>query len=375
MMYFIICIAVVYFLLISSLIIGFDKVEITKNKKISPKNSFSIVIPFRNEAKNLPVLLNSISNLQYPKNFFEILLINDDSSDDFKTIINEFKILNKTVNIQLIENERKTHSPKKDAIVTAVKHSKFEWLVTTDADCEVPQNWLLLFNQFIEEKKPFFISAPVKFKTENTFLFHFQNLNFISLIGSTIGGFGLKKPFMCNGANLCYKKDIFICLNAFEGNNNIASGDDVFLLEKMNESYPNKTLYLKSNEATVVTKTENSWKHFLHQQLRWTSKSTAYSNIFSKFTGIVVLLLNASIVLTAILSLSQSNNWKLFLMLLLQKMIVDFVLIYKTSKFITAKKTLNYFFLISLLYPFFVVFIASLSLFKRFEWKGRTFKK
>ncbi|MDF1518293.1 MAG: glycosyltransferase, partial [Lutibacter sp.] len=195
-----------------------------KNKNFFPKNRFSIVIPFRDEAHNLPNLLNSVSVLNYPSELYEILLVNDDSQDNFNQIIEEFNKQNPKLNLHLIQNIRKTQSPKKDAINTAINLSNFEWIVTTDADCLVPKLWLQLFDQFIEEEKPVFISASVKFITQNSFLFHFQNLNFTSLMGSTIGGFGIGNPFMCNGANLCYHKKTFLELNGFEGNDNIASG-------------------------------------------------------------------------------------------------------------------------------------------------------
>ena len=290
-----IIISILYFSIIISFIIGFDKVETINNRLTVPKNSFSIVVPFRNEAKNLTDLLNSISALNYPVNMFEILLINDASKDDSCTIIENFKQQFPSIAILLLNNKRISGSPKKDAINTAISTAKFEWIVTTDADCIVSKNWLYLFNQFIEDKKPVFISAPVKFKEENSLLYQFQNLNFLSLIGSTIGSFGIKKPILCNGANLCYNKAIFEKLNGFEGNSSIASGDDIFLLEKMIENFPEETHYLKSQDAIVETKSEKTIEFFLNQQIRWASKSANYKNIFTKFVGIVIFTMNLTI--------------------------------------------------------------------------------
>jgi hypothetical protein len=69
---------------------------------------------------------------------------------------------------------------------------------------------------------------------------HFQQLDLTSLQGATIGSFGLNKAFMCNGANFAYTKSLFEKLNGFDGNNKIASGDDVFLLQKAVEKFPEK---------------------------------------------------------------------------------------------------------------------------------------
>ena len=368
-------ISLLYLLLIMAFIFGMKKSKVVKNENAVPKNRFSIVIPFRNEAHNLPNLLNSLSALNYPSELFEILLVNDDSQDNFNHILAAFTKQNQNLNLHLIQNVRKTKSPKKDAINTAIKLSNFEWIITSDADCIVPKLWLQLFNQFIEDEKPVFISAPVKFSPQNSMLFHFQNLNFISLMGSTIGGFGIHKPFMCNGANLCYRKDAFFEVNGFADNTSIASGDDIFLLEKMLKIYPKKVKFLKSKEAIVETNSENTWKVFLNQQIRWASKSVSYKNPFAKFVGIAVFLENLTVLILGISAMLFPQNWLYFIPVFTLKILVDFILIAQTSVFLKNTKSLKYYIPLSLLYPFFIVFTGCLSTFKSYDWKGRSFKK
>ena len=375
MIYISILISIIYLALIVSFIGGFEKVKLIKNKNAVPKNSFSIIIPFRNEAHNLPNLLNSLSALKYPVELFEIILVNDDSEDGFTEIIEKFTKQHPALNLYLLQNNRKTNSPKKDALNTAINVSNFEWIVTTDADCLVPKLWLQMFNQFIEVEKPVFISAPVKFCTQNSFLFHFQNLNFTSLMGSTIGGFGIDKPFMCNGANLCYNKDAFFKLNGFEENTNIASGDDIFLMEKMFKAYPKKVKFLKSDENIVETNSENTWKLFINQQIRWASKSASYTNLFAKFVGIVVFLENLILLVLGVYTLLFPQFCIYVLLVFTAKIIVDFILIAQTSLFLISTKSLKYYLPVSLLYPFFIVFTGCLSAFKNYEWKDRSFKK
>ena len=375
MIFILIAISIIYAALIIAFIIGFEKVTLFKNTDKTSKNRFSIIIPFRNEAHNLPELLKSLSALNYPAELFEILLVNDVSEDNFRSIIEEFKNQNSSLNLQLINNVRKSLSPKKDAINTAINLSNFEWIVTTDADCIVPKLWLQLFNQFIDDEKPVFISAPVKFSLQNSFLLHFQQLNFTSLMGSTIGGFGIKEPFMCNGANLCYRKKTFLELKGFENNNNIASGDDIFLLEKMLKAYPKKVKFLKSGESIVETKSENTWKLFINQQIRWASKSASYKNLFAKFVGILVFLESLLVIVFGILSLWFPQFWPYFPFVFAAKIIVDFILITQTTLLLKSTKSLKYYLPVSLLYPFFIVFIGCLSTFKNYEWKGRSFKK
>ena len=370
-----IIISIIYLALILAFIIGMNKSKLVKNKNTVPKNSFSIVIPFRNESHNLSKLLNSLSVLNYPSDLFEIILVNDDSRDNFRPILEKFTKQNPSLNLSLLQNLRKTKSPKKDAINTAINVSNFEWIVTTDADCIVPKLWLQMFNQCIEEEKPIFISASVKFSIQNTILFHFQHLNFTSLMGGTIGGFGIEKPFMCNGANLCYSKNAFFELNGFEGNNNIASGDDIFLMEKMLKSYPKKVKFLKSDENIVQTNAEITWKLFMNQQIRWASKSASYTSLFAKFVGIVVFLENLIVLVLGILAILFPEFWIYVVLIFTTKIIVDFILIAQTSVFLKSTKSLKYYLPVSLLYPFFIVFTGCLSTLKNYDWKGRSFKK
>ncbi|WP_457616543.1 glycosyltransferase family 2 protein [Lutibacter sp.] len=362
-----------YTLLMISFVYGYTKVPCITKVNTAPENDFSVVIPFRNEAENLPGLLQSIAKLNYPVNRYEIILVNDASTDEFLTIINQFKTKHKNIRIAVIENIRLSSSPKKDAITTAIKKASFEWIVTTDADCIVPENWLYMFNLFIKKTNPIFISGPVRFIPKNQFLASFQSLNFLSLIGSTIGSFGLKKPIMCNGANLCYRKAAFLKLNGFEGNTKVASGDDVFLLEKMYRLNASKTLFLKSEEAIVQTKPLASWKLFLHQQIRWASKSVHYKNTFSKLTGAVVLLQNACVLIGFFAFATHTITISQLMLICIPKWILDYTLIYKTSSFLNTKKSLWYFPVISLLYPVFIWSIILLASIKKYRWKERVF--
>ena len=370
-----IIILVFYSVLILMFVKGFDQIELFKPELKNPVINFSILIPFRNEAKNLSSLLESIALLQYPNNKFEILMINDDSTDESKTVINDFKRLHNNIELRLFENKRKSNSPKKDAIEIGITNAQFDWIITTDADCIIPKNWLFSFDGFIQKEVPKMVVAPISYKIKNRFLDKFQNLDILSLQGSTIGGFGIKKPFLCNGANLCYNKDAFIKVNGFEGNNNITSGDDIFLLEKMVQNYPDKVKYLKSQKAIIITKPEKNLRNLIHQRIRWASKTSNYSNIFGKLIGITVFTTNALLVLLLFLATFNKISWQHFGLFFLIKFNVDFILLYKTAVFFKQQDSLKVYLFSSILYPFFIVFIALTSVFKGYTWKDRKFSK
>ena len=368
-------ISTVYILLIIDLVRGFNRLPEFFPDDTTPQNKFSIIVPFRNEAKNLPVLLQSFSRLNYPIDKFEILMVNDDSSDDFHVVTDQFIAEYPDVQIAILNNQRNSDSPKKDAIKTAISKAKFEWILTTDADCEVPVNWLKIMDAFIDDHNVKMIVAPVVYKVENRFIQQFQNLDFLSLQGTTMGSFGLNKPFLCNGANLCYTKKAFQEVNGFEGNDNIASGDDVFLMEKMLRIFPKEVKYVKNFGAIVETISQPNLNSLIDQRVRWAAKIGSTNSIFGKLVGLTVFAANFYLILLLILALLQKISWQHIGLFYMVKLNVDFVLLFKTANFFKQQDSMRSYLMGSFIYPFFSVYIAFSSFFKGYQWKGRVFKK
>ncbi|MDY2585823.1 glycosyltransferase [Winogradskyella aquimaris] len=371
-----------YLCLIGSLVFGFDKVEEFKLKDLKPQTKFSIIVPFRNEAANLPELLDSFIKLNYPKTLFEVILVDDDSEDDsMKTIRNVIdtksfeKDITRTDIITIIKNNRISNSPKKDAITTAMKMAQHDWIVTTDADCVIPKYWLDAFDECIQTNQPNCIVAPVTYSDGSSFLKRFQILDILSLQGAAIGGFGLKIPFLSNGANFAYRKALFQSVDGFTGNNNLASGDDIFLLEKFKKEEPKSVFYLKSDKAIVTTKPMADFKPLIQQRLRWASKTSRNPSWFSKLVGLIVFSGNLACIAVLPVLLLGYITPRIAIALLVIKLSIDFLLLFKTARFFKQESILFSYVWSCLLYPFFSVYIAILSLFKSYQWKGRTFKK
>ncbi|NMH87209.1 glycosyltransferase [Flavivirga algicola] len=369
-----IIITISYLFLIGGFVFGFDKVKPFKLEDAPSKTTFSVIIPFRNEVENLPHLLESINELEYPDHLFEVIFVDDASDDASVDLITGF-LANVRKDIKVIKNKRISNAPKKDAITTAIHHAKNKWIVTTDADCVLPKYWLDSFDEWIQKTNSKCIVAPITYTYAPNFLDQFQLLDVLSLQGTTIGSFGIHKPFLCNGANFAYEKALFQELNGFEGNTDIASGDDIFLLEKVAKTYPEQLHYLKCENAIVKTRTQPSWKDLVSQRVRWAAKTSAYNNGFGKFTGGIVLLMNGLIILTLLLALLGLFNFKILSYILIIKFNIDFFLIYKSAVFFNQKAVLRNFILGFILYPFFSFYIAFTSLFRTYKWKGRRFKK
>jgi len=368
-----------YLGLVIAFILGWNKIPEFILKGITAENTFSIIIPYRNEAENLPKLFKSLSNLNYPNSKFEILLVNDESEDGSKQIAESFQNDLLYMNIRSLENIRKSNSPKKDAIKTGIDESRHHYIVTTDADCVVPAKWLQFFDECIQASGSKMMAGPVGFiqNTEKIKRSNFQNfeeMDFMSLQASTVGAFGINKAFMCNAANMCYEKNTFIKEAGFDEAENIASGDDVFLLQKLRKK-GFKVSFIKSEEAAVFTNYQQSLSSLIHQRIRWAAKTSSYSSVFAKFTGMIVFLMNFSLITFTGLAFFSLFPYQYLMLVFLLKFNLDFVLIYKSAKFMNRENLMRHYLWSSIVYPFFTIYVAILSLFKGYEWKRRRFRK
>nr|AOE13910.1 glycosyl transferase family GT2/GT21 [uncultured bacterium]CCF99205.1 glycosyl transferase, group 2 [uncultured Flavobacteriia bacterium] len=364
----------IYCLLITALCVGFISIDYAKTNKKEPKTTFSICIPFRNEAENLPALLDSLSALNYTDGLFEIIFVDDHSNDNSVEIITKFCQENAVFQskMTLLNQKSTANSGKKAALSLAVQRAKNDYIVTTDADCIVPQDWLVEFNAFIINREKKFVAAPVMlFETSSSFLNLFQQLDFFSLQGATIGGFGIKNPFLCNGANLAFSRSEFFRLGGYTGNQEIASGDDLFLMQKFLADDSESTGYLKSKNSIVTTQPQESWRQLINQRKRWAAKASKFKNPIPTFVSWTVFLANIALVL-AVFYLKTS----VFLsVIVIFKILIDFLLIALAASFFGKKGYLLGYLVSFLVYPFFTLYIAVSSQLQTFDWKGRRFKK
>jgi len=372
-LYFILLLS--YIIILLWVVLGIYNLPYFKIKEQIPSVSFSIIIPFRNEQNNLPQLLSSLSQLDFPKKNFEIILVNDDSNDNSITIINQFSSNFKDINLSVISNNRRSKSPKKDAITTAIALAKNDWIITTDADCKVPKKWLLLYDQYITKYSPKMICGPVLFtSTKKGLLYQFQFLDNLSLQAVTQGSFYWKHPLLCNAANMGYKREVFLQVRGYSGNTHIASGDDIFLLEKIKGKFPRAIGYLKNNEATVTTQMEVSWKSAIQQRIRWASKTTHISNRLPQLIGLVVFSVNV-LFISCLFIFPFYSEHHIYIFYIFLKLFFDGLVLLMISYFFKKPISVIGYFINCFIHPLVLSWVVFQSFRGNYLWKERNFKK
>ena len=378
----VITITIFLFLIYAGLIIFYwqNWIRIPVTKKISPhhdpfKTFISIIIPARNEERNIKPCLQSISAQLYPKDLFEVIVVDDFSTDRTADVIKACGGENISMfSLKDFAQEGQLNSYKKKAIEIGISKAKGGLIVTTDADCIVKNKWLQTIATFYEKSHPVFIAAPVAYYGENNFLKIFQSLDFMTLQGITGAAVYKKFHSMCNGANLAYEKKVFIEVGGFSGIDNIASGDDMLLMHKISESYPDRVLFLKSADAIVRTRPANNLKEFLNQRVRWASKADKYTD--KKITAVLslVYLFNVWMLLLAILSFFYPYLFYWFTGILLSKTIIELFFLYPVAQFFKKEKLLWWFLLAQPLHILYTIIAGWLGKFGSYKWKERKVK-
>ncbi|GJQ62179.1 MAG: glycosyl transferase [Melioribacteraceae bacterium] len=341
--------------------------------KSEEKPFLSVVVPCRNEEENIQGLLDSLVNQDYPAHKYEIILIDDNSTDVTADKANAYK---SDKNIILLRNESgdAKRGFKKNAIETGIDAAKGEIIVSTDADCRHSENWLSQIAASFD-KETGFIAGPVKLKPDHSLFSRLQALEFAGLMLSAAGLIKAGFPVTCSAANIAYRKKAFHEVGGYKDNNELSSGDDELLMHKIDESGKYKVRYLWEPSAVVTTTSANKLKDFFEQRRRWASKTLFYKKPFLTFTLALIYLFFLSIPVSFLAAFFYPVYWDYLITALGTKILVDFLVMGNGRNFFYDGYLLRYFGLAELLHAPYIIISAFAGLFGNFEWKERKLER
>ncbi len=287
--------SLLYLGVLTYVVIGWNTLKRPRIKSANHTTRVTVLIAARNEEESIHLTINDILAQDYPKHLTEIIIVDDHSTDRTSQIIAGYA--DQGVRLLQLNEDKPLNSYKKKAIAEAIKLSNGELMVATDADCRMGSRWLSSIVGYYEEEQPLMISSPVSFFEEKSFFERLQALEFFSLIATGAAFISNGQASTCNGANLAYRKDVFYEVGGFNGIDDLASGDDELLLQKVAAKYPGRIGFLKWYDAVVFTHAKHNFKSFMQQRRRWASKSVKYKD--KRVVAVVVglWLFNVSVVL------------------------------------------------------------------------------
>jgi cellulose synthase/poly-beta-1,6-N-acetylglucosamine synthase-like glycosyltransferase len=351
------------------------------------RTRISVLIPARNEAINIVRCINSLARQSYPKDLYQVIVIDDHSTDSTGEIVASLH----PTELFLTYTRLTDTTGKKIAIETGVGLASGELIVTTDADCSFHANWLNSLALFYEENDAKFIAAPVRMGGEvhpsatsrsllqvappSSPLAIFQTLDFITLQGITGAAVHRRIHSMCNGANLAYEKSAFLEVGGFMDIDDIPSGDDMLLMHKIYTRYPEQVFFLKSRQAIVTTQPETRWKSFIDQRVRWASKADRYDDKRIFYVLLLVYFVNALFLFLALAACWNLRWLWLLAAALLLKTLVEYPLVHTVSGFFGQRRLIGWFPILQPFHILYTVIIGWMGKFGSYHWKDRVVKK
>lgn len=256
---------VLFPVLVTFLAIGF---LFNKNpsKSLSEFPRVTVLVSARNEELDFPLCIESLLNLDYPKELLQIILVNDRSEDGTKELINNYALKNHHVLSLHTEEMPDTHlEAKARGIAWGMKHAIGDWVFITDADGEVHPKWLVQ-SLSAKDENTGMIGGAVAVKPEG-FQGKLERATwaFVQMFNLGMSGWGV--PFACVGPNMAIRRDIYEQAGGLE-NAEFCIAEDLALL-KMVENAKAKIFTPASPETTISLKQVPSFRHYLSQLRRW----------------------------------------------------------------------------------------------------------
>jgi len=354
-----------YVFLVLFLLIGFLK--LVKPQTTATIKKISVVIAARNEEKHLPELLSALTRQNYPDDAYEVIVINDRSTDATKDILEQFALKHNNFRVINIVKENPVIVGKKNAINEGIKAADYPLLAFTDADCIPGINWLAEINRHFRNDIDFLVGYSPLIVVQSKFLSMLKNLERAIYFSLAAGSFGWKWGVTCTARNMAYRKDLFLKVNGFSGISHIPSGDDDLLMQKM-IPFVRKMTFMLTPESVVPSYDKTKYSDQLELETRRASKfryhptSVQLLSVFILLFFLLQLSLSVELI-TGIISL------KFFFILIGLKTLIDFFLLQFFLFRLKSEKLLLMLPLYETIYPLFYIFISIKGTLGKYKWK------
>jgi len=333
----------------------------------------SVIVAARDEEKSIGQCLQSLVQQTYPANRYEIIIVDDGSTDMTSSIVRSFS--ERYSNVHLLSlpagTERGT-GRKPLAIAQGIGQAAGEIILATDADCIAPPRWIqIMVNHF--EDNVVFVAGPVSEQASTNFFSKLERLEFLGLITTAAGLIGSGRPIICNGANLAYRRNAFISVGGFGSAGSF--NDDESLMNRMIQRKIGKVVFAPELGAVITTRSSNTMISFLRQRIRWANKRGRYEDTSILVTLIFLYLFFLSFALTALLIPFDQQLLLPVLLVFGGKVFVDYFVLYSGARLFFQRIPIFHFLIAELLHVPYIVIAAAIGQICSLQWKGRAIRR
>lgn len=331
----------------------FGKFSWHKEQQEAPKNiAISVLICAKNEAKNLKKFLPSILQQDYPN--FEIVLINDGSTDKTLKVMEAFKNEHHNIKIVDVKTIEAFWGNKKYALTLGIKASSNNFLLFTDADCQpVSNQWISEMSKQFSNTKSIVLGYGAYSKIKGSFLNKLIRFETLMTATQYFSYTLMGQPYMAVGRNLAYRKELFFEASGFVNHIKIKSGDDDLFINQIANS--ENTAICVSKESFTESVPKKSFGDWISQKRRHISTATYYK-IKHKVSLTLFYMSQLLFWVLPIILISNLAFWQMALGLVVLRFLILFICLGKASKKLNEADLIPFF-------PILEVFLISVQFF------------
>ena len=340
-------------------------------KRETPK--ISVVVAARNEVDAIGDCLEDLLHQTYPAEAYEIIVVDDGSTDGTAHIVRQKVGTGKTLKLLSVPDAGLRAGSKKDALSLGIEAAKGKIILTTDADCRLPQTWA---RAIVDNFGPG-VGMVVGFSQigeldkKLNFRVGWEGVDFLGLMGCMAGSAGHGHSMGASGQNLAYRREVFYEVGGFEQVRHRISGDDVLLLQLIRRLKAWKIVFSTSPETFVVHPPSRSWKSLFNQRQRWASNAPVLARLDPLFFAYMVgaFVMNLLLSLSPLLLLFGVLGPTLTGLSWVAKITIEFILVQKVMRYFGRRDLMPYFPFWSLTEPYYTVVVGILGPLGVFSWK------
>jgi cellulose synthase/poly-beta-1,6-N-acetylglucosamine synthase-like glycosyltransferase len=250
-------------------------------------------------------------------------------------------------------------------IARRIKLSNSEIIISTDADCRVPNTWVESIVETFDEETGVVIGYS-KIDTESERFFnHYQSIDYLALMSANAGTLGWGNAWTGSGQNIAYRRSAFDKINGFNPVADDVSGDDFYLVQAISKIA--KARYNTDPNGFVKTKPSDSVGKFINQRIRWASNTKKLFNTDYLFLLFLFTNLFTNTILLSLLLIK--NYWQFLPMLFGIKFLFDTIVLFYGSKLLKTEIKINAYLIWFFLQPIYTPILGIFSMIGKFRWK------
>jgi cellulose synthase/poly-beta-1,6-N-acetylglucosamine synthase-like glycosyltransferase len=364
---FLILTTAIYIWWVLGFVRGLGKLPVGRNEKLY---TVSVIIPARNEEKNIRACLESVLGQTYPADNYEVIVVDDRSTDRTASLAAETAAQQPRVKIITIGPQESAISGKKLAIGRGIRAAQGEIIMVVDADCVVQPGWMAGMLRYFADDVGVVAGATFFQAADEQRLFHkIQSLDALVLVAAGAGSMSLGRPVICNGSNLAYRRPVFDEVQGFAGIDKLASGDDDLFIQKVRQQTHWRVVFCNDPGTYDWTQPAVTWRGFFNQRIRWSSKGVYYPDKI--FVAQLVNTYVCYVVSLAAVALVCGNPEKYawLLAVLTIKFAAEVLVLVRGCMVFKRPDLIKYFLWLGIPHMPYIVAVSTLGFFKKFKWK------